>query len=490
MMVCKKLPAGWVHATLADFGVWSSGGTPNKKKPEYHNGDIPWVTTSNLEDGPIRQVQNGITKAGLENSSAKLFPEGTLLMAMYGATIGKLGILKIKAATNQACAALLPSEANRDCIQYVYFYLLSKREDFKKAGKGGAQPNISQTVVKQTSIPVPPLNEQCRIVEKIETLFARLDKGEEALREMQRQLFTYRQSVLKAAVTGQLTANWRAQNAHRLEHGRELLERILQTRRETWEGRGKYKAPVAPDTSDLPDIPEGWVWASVDQLLRTNLSNGRSVPSANDGFPVLRLTSLKDGRIDIRERKIGAWNVESARPFLIERGDVLISRGNGSKHLVGRGGLVKEEPDSVAYPDTMIRISIILKFLWPEWFLLLWNSPFMRQQIEKAAKTTAGIYKINQTDIRYFKVPLPPIREQEEVAAQVGAMFDKISILETLCETELTRSSALRQSILKDAFTGRLVSQNPSNEPAEKLLARIKENRLAPTRKTRRSAVA
>src|SRR5690606_36481298 len=174
-------------------------------------------------------------------------------------------------------------------------------------------------------IPVAPLNEQRRIVEKIETLFARLDKGEEALRDVQKLLARYRQSVLKAAVTGALTADWRAENAHRLEHGRDLLARILQTRRETWQGRGKYKEPAAPDTTDLPELPDGWVWATVEQVLKAALSNGRSVPDAAEGFPVLRLTALKDGRIDLSERKVGAWDAASAEAFLIEQGDILVS---------------------------------------------------------------------------------------------------------------------------------------------------------------------
>ena len=340
------------------------------------------------------------------------------------------------------------------------------------------------------TIRFPPLNEQRRIVEKIETLFARLDKGEEALRAVRTLLARYRQSVLKAAVTGQLTADWRAENAHRLEHGRDLLARILQTRRETWEGRGKYKEPAAPDTSGLTELPKGWVWATVDQLLRGSLSNGRSVPDAPEGFPVLRLTALKDGLIDVSERKIGAWDADAAAPFLITCGDILISRGNGSKQLVGRGGLVADEFDPVAYPDTMIRIPILLDYISPIWFLQLWNSPFMRSQIENAAKTTAGIYKINQTDIRSFNVPLPPLAEQEEVSAMVDEQLSKIEVLQKWCETELTRSAALRHSVLKDAFAGRLVPQDTTDEPATDLLARIKETRAPAPNKTRRKVSA
>src|SRR5690606_20632538 len=151
-------------------------------------------------------------------------------------------------------------------------------------------------------IPVAPLNEQRRIVEKIETLFARLDKGEEALRDVQKLLARYRQSVLKAAVTGQLTADWRAENAHRLEHGRDLLARILQTRRETWQGRGKYKEPAAPYTTGLPELPEGRVWATVgtfgDVKGGKRLPRGHSYSDVETKHPYLRVTDFDNYGVD------------------------------------------------------------------------------------------------------------------------------------------------------------------------------------------------
>lgn len=353
---------------------------------------------------------------------------------------------------------------------------------------GVSYPAVKDSQVRDQPIWLPPLNEQNRIIEKIDRLFTWLDKGEEALREVQKLLDRYRQSILKAAVTGQLTADWRAENAHRLEHGRDLLALVLKKRREDWDGRGKYKEPVAPDTTNLPDLSEGWVWATVDHVLRADLSNGRSVPDAVEGFPVLRLNALKDGRVDLSKRKIGAWDATSAEPFLIARGDILVSRGNGSKQLVGRGGLVKQDPDPVAYPDTMIRIPILLKYLSAKWFLQLWNSPFMRGQIEKAAKTTAGIYKINQNDIKDFAVPLPPLAEQIEIEALVDEKAERIAHLEFWCNTELARSTALRQSILKDAFAGRLVPQDPADEPASVLLARIKAAQSGAPKKARQKA--
>jgi len=452
---------------------------------------ISAVTWGTFDEGESKTILKGEqVRADLRIEPGDLLMSRANTLELVGASVVVGGISKNLQLSDKVLRLRLAAPLEK----WASFFLNSQagRAQIESMATGAqlSMRNISQGNIRRIRVPLPPFAEQRRIVEKIETLFARLDKGEEALRAVQRLLARYRQSLLKAAVTGELTAEWRARNAGRLEHGRDLLARILQTRRETWAGRGKYREPAAPDTTHLPELPEGWVWASVDQLLRTSLSNGRSVPDAPEGFPVLRLTALKDGLIDISERKTGAWDAASAAPFLIECGDILVSRGNGSKHLVGRGGLVADEPDPVAYPDTMIRIPILLDYLSPAWFMQLWNSSFMRRQIEKAAKTTAGIYKINQLDIRSFTVPLPPLAEQDEVAEKVSETSEKVTTLQAWGETELARSAALRQSILKDAFAGRLVPQDPADEPAAALLDRIRAARAAAPTRTRRKATA
>lgn len=347
--------------------------------------------------------------------------------------------------------------------------------------RGSSYPAVRDIDVRVQQIPLPPLNEQKRIVDKIEQLFSNIDEGESLLKKVQQQLNLYRQSVLKSAVTGELTKDWREANKHRLESGDILLKRILKSRREQWNGRGKYKEPAVLDTSNLPALPFGWVWVSVEQILIEGLSNGRSVPDAADGFPVLRLTALNKGIIDICKTKIGAWSPEDAAPFVIKFEDFLVSRGNGSKHLVGRGGLVSIEPDPVAYPDTLIRIRTTRCHVDKRFFSYVWNSYFVRQQIETKAKTTAGIYKINQGDICSFLLPLPSVDEQGEMVNKIDEIFSQIDALEQWCASELIRSATLRQSILKDAFTGKLVPQDPADEPASELLKLISSSQLTPS---------
>jgi len=488
MMEGDDLPAGWAVARLDEaLDHIVGGGTPSKSFPEYFDGSIPLMTVKDMKVSRPSQTGFNITEEALENSSAKVVPADTIIIATRMG-LGKVVRPKMDTAINQDLKALFPSEATDK--SFLEWWLHSIADKIEVMGTGTTVKGVRLNEVKALEIPLAPLPEQQRIVEKIETLFAELDKGEEALREVQKLLARYRQSVLKAAVTGTLTADWRAANGPPQESGEDLLARILETRRKTWQGRGQYKEPVEPSTEEVPELPDGWVWASIDQVLRSDLANGKSVPDAEEGFPVLRLTALKDGTIDLQERKIGAWDAQAAANFLVNQHDVLVSRGNGSKRLVGLGGIVSDAPDGVAYPDTMIRISPQLGFVFADWFIQTWNSPLMRLQIEASAKTTAGIYKINQGDIRSFAIPLPPMDEQIAIAALVEEKLLQVLVAQDWCETELKRSLALRQSILKDAFSGKLVPQYPSDEPAEKLLERIRAARVEKPKAKRKKARA
>lgn len=162
------IPDSWEWVRLGELGEWCSGATPSRQHPEYFGGKIPWLKTGDLNDGYIKEVPEYITDDGFKNSSTKINPIGSVLIAMYGATIGKLGILKIPATTNQACCAceLVHEMYNK----YLFYFLLANRKYFIKKGAGGAQPNISKAKITNTVMPLPPLAEQYRIVAKLEEL--------------------------------------------------------------------------------------------------------------------------------------------------------------------------------------------------------------------------------------------------------------------------------------------------------------------------------
>lgn len=368
--------------------------------------------------------------------------------------------------------------------RYLVFALATSEAYYQavEAATGTAQKTVGLQRLRQFQVPLATAPEQKRIVEAIESHFTRLDNAVATLERVERNLKRYCASVLKSAVEGRLVPTEAAlakQERRTYEPASVLLERILAERRRRWSQsgkKGKYEEPAPPDTGDLPDLPEGWCWATVDQLIAEDLANGRSVPTATSGFPVLRLTTLKEGGIDLAERKVGAWTREEAEPYLVKQGDFLVARGNGSIRLVGRGGLLRQTPDEVAYPDTLIRVRLSSGILL-ELFNQLWHSQWVRNQIERKAKTTAGIYKVNQTDLSECVMPLMPSNEQHRILEAIERLTSVVTVNEQAVIFALSRANRLRQAILKWAFEGKLADQDPADEPASVLLERIKAER-------------
>ena len=175
-----KIPESWEWVRLGEIGDWGAGATPKRSNPKYYkNGTIPWIKTGELNDGYIKHSEEYITEEAIKETSVRMNKIGDVLIAMYGATIGKLGILKIKATTNQACCACTPF--NGVFNRYLFYYLLSQRENLKNKGEGGAQPNISKEKIVNYIFPLPPIAEQKRIVEKVDTIMNMLDELEKTI---------------------------------------------------------------------------------------------------------------------------------------------------------------------------------------------------------------------------------------------------------------------------------------------------------------------
>lgn len=492
----EVLPKGWCLATLDEIALWSSGGTPSRANPRYYSGNIPWIKTGELGQPLIVQTEEYISLEGLQNSSAKLFPKNSVALAMYGATIGKVSVLGIEAATNQACAVGIPDAATH---MFLYYYLLSQNQKFIDAGKGGAQPNISQHIVKSWPVFVPPINEQNRIVEKLEELLSDLDYGVAELKAAQTKLTQYRQSLLKSAVEGSLTQEWREANAHKVtETGEQLLARILKERREHWEQqklkeftskkqtppkdwKKKYPEPVKPDTGDLLELPEGWIWASVDQLV-AGIEAGKSFkclerpPQGND-FGVLKVSAVTWGEYNEEESKT-CLNKEYENPkILISEGDFLFSRANTTE-LVGACVIAKKVTKKIMLSDKIWRVLFVedaLKY----WTLQCLRGPHGRTQIELSASgNQASMKNISQEKLKCFSIPIAPIEEMHFIESELGKLFNQIDVQIRSNVVQLKQADAQRKNILKDAFSGNLVPQNPNDEPARVLLEKIKAERI------------
>jgi len=358
-------------------------------------------------------------------------------------------------------------------------------ESLRRESSGGVQPNLNIGIVKAIAVPIPPLPEQHRIVTAIETHFSRLDTAVASLTRARANVKRARASVLKAAVEGRLVPTEAAlarAEGRDFEPASVLLARILAERKVAWVKsgkKGKYKEPVAPEVEGLGELAEGWVWTSVDQISAEPLCNGRSVPTQDDGFPVLRLTAMNNGRIDFCESKGGAWSREDAAPWLVGSGDFFIMRGNGSVRRVGSAAIAGDVPIEVAFPDTMIRLRPARRAIEPRFLLAAWSSSLLRKQIETSARTTAGIHKVNQGSIAAYLVPLPPLSEQHRIVAEVDRRLSVLDAIDALLETNLARCARLRQSILKRAFEGRLVpteaALSASHVPTTRLCPQVSD---------------
>lgn len=336
---------------------------------------------------------------------------------------------------------------------------------------------------------MPPADEQRRIASRIDELFSRIDEGERALERVQKLVERYRQSVLKAAVTGELTRDWREKNKDKLESGEVLLARILKARREAWEKaeldkmkakgitpandkwKQKYEEPAAPAVDDLPELPDGWVWGSINQLCTLeNGDRGPNYPSrahyVNAGVPFITAGNIQDWNIDpeglnfITEERFALL-----RAGLIEPGDLLFclrgSLGKTALNILKRGAIA----------SSLVIVRPVLPNL-AKYLLLYFQSPLAWQEIKKYDNGTAQP-NLAAADLGRFAVPIPPNAELllslDLAERAVEAVSRQVSVLRQIGD----RAQALRQSTLKLAFSGALVSQNSSDEPAAGLLERI-----------------
>lgn len=486
----QDLPTGWEWTTLGEVGMVTAGGTPSAADSTNFGGEIAWITPADLtgyEAKFIGQGRRNLSQKGYDSSSATLLEPGTVLFSSR-APIGYVAIAANEISTNQGFKNLTPFPGVSS--DYVYHYLKSAKKLAESYASGTTFLELSAAKFASLPFPLPPFPEQQRIVAKIEELFSKLDAGIAELGRTQTLLRRYRQSLLHAAVTGELSREWREGNPA-TETGAALLERILRERREKWaqDGKkGKYKEPQGPDVEGLPELPEGWAWASIGQLLSVPIINGLSIRGSDTppGVLALRLNAMSDSGFDFDQVRYLPLQESDVDDLFIEEGDFFVSRGNGSLKLVGRGTLAQHPPGRIIFPDTMMRLRVGGGMV--AWVKTIWPGYSIRAQIEREAKTTAGIWKISQPQLAAVTLPLPPPAEQAFIVSEVERRLSVLDNLEATVSAELKRAEATRQSVLHQAFTGRLVPQDAQDEPARVLLERIRAQRAAAGGKPGRGA--
>ena len=243
-----EVPSSWVWTTLGEIGNWQSGATPSRLRKNYYGGNIPWLKTGDLNDGYISDIPEYITETALKETSVKLNPKDSVLIAMYGATIGKVGILSFPATTNQACCACTNYWVKK---MYLFYFLLANRENFIAMGGGGAQPNISKEKIVSTLIPLPPMQEQIRIVEGIEHLFSLVDCIEGNKDNLQKTIKEAKSKILTLAIHGKLVPQDPTD-----EPAAELLKRI------------NPKAEIISDNGHYQKLPEGWTVCCLENVAK------------------------------------------------------------------------------------------------------------------------------------------------------------------------------------------------------------------------------
>lgn len=410
------IPGNWCWTSLSSVAEWGAGGTPSRKNSDYYEGNIPWIKTGELDDGYIFDSEEKITEDAVAHSSAKLFPVGSVLVAMYGATIGKTAILGIPATTNQACASARCNDTLDN--KYLFYYLRSQKDSFIAKGKGGAQPNISQDIIKSHPIPLPPLAEQERIVEQIENLFAKLDEAKEKAQMVIDGYETRNASVYNEAFSGKLTAKWREDNKK---------ENCWEVKRFDEVAYIKSNLVSPADYLDYPHIAPDNIEKRTGILLDYHTIAEDGVTSGKHRFYAGQILYSK------------------IRPYL------------SKVVMVDFDGLCSAD----MYP---IEAKENAKFLL--YYML--SDAFLEQA--SSAGSRSVLPKINQKELSAIKVPVTTVDEQAEVVRVLDNVLPMMQQTRDKALQVVESIEVMKKSILARAFRGELGTNNPKDESAIELL--------------------
>ena len=498
-----QFPQSWVVVPLAEVATLN----PTRQAIDLPlSTPLPFVAMSSVgaefggisisTERPLHEVSKGYTQfcSGdvlmakitpcMENGKLAVVPELSAPVG-YGST--EFHVLRATEATEPRWIAHFVSQS-------------TFRRDAKRNMSGSAgQLRVPGRWLDDQMFPLAPKHEQQRILAKLDELFSDLDAGVAALLRARANLKRYRAAVLKAAVEGRLTLEWRAKHPP-TETGAELLARLLRERRLRWEHaqlakfeasgktppkdwRSKYVEPAAPDTTTLPALPDGWCWANLEQLVERS-EYGSSVKCSYDGKhqPVLRIPNIAKGELDLSDIKFATIDLGDNTDDYALAGDMLVCRTNGSIRLLGKCAVVKAAPLLPHhFASYLLRFRLTERECLPAWVHLFLSSIPGRRFIEHNAASSAGQHNISLSTLHQMPIPLPPVSEAEMAFQQSTQTLSAIDRQERDIERALKRAASLRQSILKRAFSGKLVPQDPTDEPASVLLERIRAARTKAT---------
>ena len=422
------IPDNWEWVRLGDVGVWAAGATPSRRHPEYYGGNIPWLKTGDLNDGIVNETSEKITELGVKNSSVKVNKPGNVLIAMYGATIGKLGIVGEKElVTNQACCgcSLFDGVYN----WYLFYYLLSSRKQLIDLGSGGAQPNISKNKIEKFVFPLPPLSEQSRIAAKIAQLFDLLHKIETSTQQYAKLQTLLKSKVLDLAMRGKLV-----KQDPNDEPASVLLEKIKAEKAELVKEKKIKKSKPLPSITDEEkpfDIPDSWEWVRLGDLtapVEYAMADGpfgsnlkKADYTLDPEVRIIQLSNIgENGWKDQNVKYTTFEHLKSIQRSEVFPGNIVIAKmmpagraiivPNKDKKYVLSSDAVKFIPDTQVYKDFL---------------LYAINSNTYRDQVnEKLQGTTRPRTSLKK--LKNFLIPLPPFDEQKRIIDELMQLFNLI----------------------------------------------------------------
>ncbi len=419
-----EIPDSWVWCKLGWVGEWGAGATPAKGNPDfYNNGTIPWLRTGELNNGFVYDSEIKVTPKALEKCSLRMCEVGDVLIAMYGATIGKVAIAGIKLTTNQACCACTPLFVYN---KYLMYYLMASKKTFIEMGEGGAQPNISREKIVAFPFALPPLEEQKRIVAKIEELLPKVEeygKAQEALDKLNEELpDRLKKSILQEAITGRLVP----QDPND-EPASVLLDKIRAEKKQlVKEGKFKKKdleeTPISED--EIPfEIPDSWEWIRIGNVYKTS-SGGtpeKGHPEYYDGdIPWVKVGDMTSLYIDHTEDKITEEGLNSSSAKIFPADTILLAMY--CNDAIGKSSiLTKPMTTNQAicglYPNPYLQKEYV-------YYAIQSNRRKLQEQSAGGAQKN-----INQKIVNELIIPLPPLAEQKRIVAKIEEVFKEIDKL-------------------------------------------------------------
>ena len=485
----KQLPTGWIVAPLAQ-AIQPRG---EKVSPSDHP-KARFIGMDHIESHSTRIL--GTLPASAMKSSAARFNNGDVLYGRLRPYLNKVAQPNFDGLASAEFIVFPDTKLIKSCF-LKHRLNTTDFVNFASHLNEGDRPRVSFDQIGEFEILIPPPLEQDRIIAKIEELFSELDQGVESLKTARAQLHVYRQAVLKHAFEGKLTAQWREENKDKLEQPEQLLARIKRERAaryeqlfkewkaavKAWEESGKSgKRPTRPrkprDVSPvlgadpLVDLPTAWRWTTVLEIADLVTDGTHHTPDyAGSGVPFLSVKDVRHGKVSFDDCKFISRNDHEA---LIQRchpepGDLLITKSG----TIGRLAIVPDREFSLFVSVALVKIQSVQAHISSRWLRYAFEHHIMGLNIDQQIK--GGLLKnYHLEDLRLARLPLCNVLEQEELVYQVE---EKLSVLEELGATidqQLVKAHALRQSVLKKAFAGQLVAQDPNDEPASVLLERIK----------------